>query len=83
MLPVSLGPGHPHVGYAAAQLGSLPNPASGADWQYVSSLPTADGYRHRFHHPAHPLTGQPEQRWVTSSAADVAAFQAAQQRGQP
>lgn len=74
---------HPHVGYAAAQLGSLPNRSSGADWQYVGSLPTVDGYRHSFRHPAHPLTGRPEQRWVPSTAADVAAYQAAQQRGQP
>ena len=81
--PVPLAANHPHVGYAAAQLGSLPNRSSGADWQYVGSLPTVDGYRHSFRHPAHPLTGRPEQRWVPSTAADVAAYQAAQQRGQP
>lgn len=74
---------HPHVGYAAAQLGSLPNPSSGVDWQYVGSLPTANGYRHNFRHPAHPLTGRPEQRWVPSTTADLAAYQAAQHQGQP
>lgn len=81
--PVPLAANHPHIGYAAAQLGSLPHPSSGADWQYAGSLPTADGYRHSFRHPAHPLTGRPEQRWVPSTAADVATYQAVQQRGQP
>jgi hypothetical protein len=81
--PVQLGANHPHVGYAAAQLGSLPHPSSGADWQYAGSLQTADGYRHSFRHPAHPLTGRPEQRWIPSTAADVAAYQAAQHQVQP
>lgn len=67
-----LPPTHLHAVYAKAQVGSLPNQATGADWQYTGSVQTADGYRHSFQHPSHPLTSRPEVRWVESTAADVA-----------
>jgi hypothetical protein len=73
-----LPPTHLHAAYAASQIGSLPNPATGADWQYIGSVQTATGYRHAFQHPVHPLTGKPELRWIDSSAADVASAHAAQ-----
>jgi len=78
-----LSPTNLHAAYAGAQIGSLPNPATGADWQYVGSIQSADGYRHAFQHPAHPLTNRVETRWVVSTAADVAAAQAAQTKGHP
>ena len=56
----------------------MPNPSTGADWQYMGSVQTADGYRHAFQHPAHPLTGRQETRWVESTAADITALNKAQ-----
>lgn len=73
-----LPPTHLHAAHAAEQVGSMPHPATGADWQYVGSVQTADGFRHAFRHPAHPLTGRPEIRWVESTVADVAPARTAQ-----
>jgi hypothetical protein len=73
-----LPPTHLHAAYASAQVGSLPNRATGADWQYLGSVQTASGFRHAFQHPAHPLTDRPEVRWVESTAADVASARTAQ-----
>jgi hypothetical protein len=73
-----LPPSHLHAVYAASQVSSTPNAASGADWRYVGSVQTATGFRHAFQHPAHPLTGRPEVRWVESTTADVAAGRNAQ-----
>lgn len=64
--PVPLQRTDPHTAYAIARVGAAPNPATGADWQYTGSIRTANGYRHLFRHPAHPLTGRPETRWVES-----------------
>ena len=47
----------------------------GEDWQYVSSADLADGYRHTFRHPRHPLTGRPEVRTIETRAAEVVAQQ--------
>jgi hypothetical protein len=69
---VTLPPTHLHAAYASERIGSTRNPTTGADWQYVGSTPTADGYRHAFRHPLHPVTGRPETRWIESTAADVA-----------
>jgi hypothetical protein len=73
-----LPPTHLHAAHAIANVGSMPNPATGADWQYVGSVQTANGFRHGFRHPAHPLTGRPETRWVESTPADVAPASKAQ-----
>jgi len=73
-----LPPTHWHALHAAAQVGSMPNAATDADWQYVGSVQTATGFRHAFQHPAHPLTGRPETRWVESTPADVGAAGSAQ-----
>ena len=73
-----LPPTHLHATYASAQIGSLPNPSTGADWQYLGSIQTDGGYRHAFQHPAHPLTSRPETRWVESTAADLAPVRSAQ-----
>jgi hypothetical protein len=73
-----LPPTNLHALHASGQIGSMPNPATGADWTYVGSVQTADGFRHAFQHPAHPLTGRPETRWVESTFADVAAARSAQ-----
>jgi hypothetical protein len=75
---VPLPPTHLHAQHAASQIGSMPNPATQADWQYVGSIQTATGFRHAFQHPAHPLTGRPETRWVETAAADSAAVRSAQ-----
>jgi hypothetical protein len=56
----------------------MPNPVSQADWQYIGSIQTATGFRHAFQHPAHPLTGRSEIRWIESTAADIAAARSAQ-----
>jgi hypothetical protein len=65
---------HPHVAYAAAQIPPLPSRLhTGEDWQYVGSAEGADGYRHTFRHPRHPLTGRPELRTIETRAAEVAA----------
>jgi hypothetical protein len=73
-----LPPTHLHTAYATAQVGSMPNLATGADWQYVGSVQTATGFRHAFQHPRHPVTGRPETRWVESTPADVGAARSAQ-----
>ena len=72
VLLTALPPTHLHAAYATAQLGSMPNPASDVDWQYVGSAQTASGFRHAFQHSAHPLTGRAETRWLESTPADVA-----------
>jgi hypothetical protein len=78
-VPVTpLPPTHLHAAYASAQVGSMPNPVTSADWQYIGSVQTANGFRHAFQHPAHPLTGRAEVRWVESTAADVAPARSAQ-----
>ncbi|MEI8305458.1 MAG: hypothetical protein WCF99_00200 [Chloroflexales bacterium] len=65
---------HPHVAYAAAQIPPLPSRLhTGEDWQYVGSAEGADGYRHTFRHPRHPLTGRPELRTIETHTADVEA----------
>lgn len=51
---------------------------NGEDWQYVGSAALADGYRHTFRHPRHPLTGRPELRTITTTAAEVERRQAPQ-----
>jgi hypothetical protein len=67
---------HPHVAYAAAQIPPLPNRLhTGEDWQYVSSADLADGYRHTFRHPRHPLTDRPEVRTIETRATDVESSQ--------
>lgn len=73
-----LPPTNLHAHYAAGQVGSMPNPATGADWQYMGSVQTATGFRHAFQHPAHPLTGKAEIRWIETTSADVAAAHSAQ-----
>ncbi|HMQ34740.1 MAG TPA: hypothetical protein PKD53_28645, partial [Chloroflexaceae bacterium] len=78
-----LPPTHLHAVYAASQVNPMPNPSTGADWQYMGSVQTADGYRHAFQHPAHPLTGRQETRWVESTAADVAPLNNAHAGRQP
>ena len=60
-----------HRVYAAAQVGSLRDPTSGADWQYVRSVAIPDGYQHTFQHPQHPVTQRPEVRQVTSRTRDL------------
>ena len=75
---VPLPPTHLHAQHAASQIGSMPNPVSQADWQYIGSIQTATGFRHAFQHPAHPLTGRSEIRWIESTAADIAAARSAQ-----
>ena len=65
---------HPHVAYAAAQIPPLPSRLhTGEDWQYVGSAEGADGYRHTFRHPRHPLTGRPELRTIETHTAEVEA----------
>lgn len=73
-----LPPTNLHANHAVGQVGSMPNPATGADWQYVGSVQTATGFRHAFQHPAHPLTGKAEIRWIETTSADVAAARSAQ-----
>jgi hypothetical protein len=75
---VTLPPSHLHEQYAVSQVGSMPNSSTGSDWQYVGSVQTASGFRHAFQHPAHPLTGRPETRWIETNAADVAPARSAQ-----
>jgi hypothetical protein len=75
-----LPPTNPHAIHATAQIGSLPNTATGADWQYVGLIQTDTGFRHAFQHPAHPLTGRRELRWVESSQADAAGASPEQRR---
>jgi hypothetical protein len=75
-----LPPTNRHAIDAAAQIGSLPNTATGADWQYVGSVQTDTGFRHAFQHPTHPLTGRRELRWVESSPTDAATGSAPEQR---
>ena len=65
---------HPQLVFAAAQIPPLPNQLyTGEDWQYVGSAEGADGYRHTFRHPRHPLTGRPERRPIETRAAEVEA----------
>jgi hypothetical protein len=73
-----LPPTHVHAAYAATQVNPMPNPTTGGDWRYVGSVQTANGFRHAFQHPAHPLTGLPETRWVETTTADVTLARAAQ-----
>lgn len=78
-----LPPTNLHANYAAGQVGAMPNPATGAEWHYVGSVQTATGFRHAFQHPAHPLTGKAEIRWIETTSADMTAARSAQTQQLP
>jgi hypothetical protein len=67
---------HPHLVYATARLGPLPNRLyQGIDWQYEGSVDLEAGYRHTFRHPRHPFTDRSEVRTVDTSVDEVASAQ--------